>query len=121
MSMNHLMVSLTGVCDCAEDKRVGRDGRDERRGGPLGASQVRHLLALPVRPPARQPARPPARPVLKLRAAWCVLVLKLRAACCVLQQDAAYMLVDDPVVVRPGTVAPRPGQRTARLAACSPS
>ena len=31
----------TGVCDCAED---GRDGRDERRGGPLGASQVRHLL-----------------------------------------------------------------------------
>ena len=44
--------------------------------------------------------RPPARPVLKLRAACCVLVLKLRAACCVLQQDAAYMLVDDPVVVR---------------------
>ena len=113
MSTNHLMASLTGVCECAEDRRVGRDGRDERRGGPLGASQVRHLLA--------PPARPPARPVLKLRAAWCVLVLKLRAACCVLQQDAAYMLVDDPVVVRPGTVAPRLGKRTARLAAGSPS
>jgi hypothetical protein len=44
----------TGVCDCAED---GRDGRDERRGGPLGASQVRHLLAPPAAlcPRARRP------------------------------------------------------------------
>ena len=35
--------------------------------------------------------------------------------------DLTYMLVDDPVVVRPGTVAPRLGKRTARLAAGSPS